>query len=226
MESWSAIARSSWRPPTFPEYVFLTRPNGVFDGSTNTQKLHSSSSSCRFASSAVCVVEKKPLLNEMLPTVSASLSCRHMASLRSLVVSQPSVLPAPSCSATHRWTLPFWIACRMCCDSNLRASKTSERNEIGLALARVWIWVVGGAEARTPSCSPDRAPRSRLGGQQSFGTRRCVESPRDASRAHLRRRRGSRLTAHQVAMRVYRAPFVLNVSTPSTCERGDGAASA
>lgn len=64
----------------------------------------SSPSSCCSISLRFTLVEKNPELSAMLPTRSASLSCRHIDSLRSFVVSHPSEWPAPSCRATHMTT--------------------------------------------------------------------------------------------------------------------------
>lgn len=106
-------------------------------------KRHSSSRIARMVSAASCLTEKKPLAREMLPTRRQSRSWKlraqrggvsgrlgragraahHIASLRSLVVSQPMVPPAPSESATHLVTLARWIACTMCWHSNLRTHR-------------------------------------------------------------------------------------------------------
>ena len=118
-----------------------TLPNVVFGGSTRMAKARNSFPSALSASLTSILIEKKCDDSEIEPTVSASRTCRHMAcqgrvdeqscagmgeqllllhtSFRSFVVSQPSVPPAPSESATHFFTPLRSNALSRCCDSNL-----------------------------------------------------------------------------------------------------------
>ena len=94
-------------------------PNVVLGGSTKIANPRISLPSALSASLTSILIEKKCDDSEIEPTVRASLTCKHIASFLSFVVSQPSVPPAPSDSATQRFTLLRSKALSRCCDSNL-----------------------------------------------------------------------------------------------------------
>lgn len=79
MASCKVIARSSFCPPFFPEYVRLTLPNKLFGGSTIIENRQSSSRICLIASCVDISVEKKSSWKKIAPVCKASRSCIHIA---------------------------------------------------------------------------------------------------------------------------------------------------
>ena len=82
----------------------LPFPNVVFGGSVTTEKQSSSSWIRFFISDVPGSIEQKAGERAIFPTLSASRTRRHIASLRSWVVSHPRLPPCPSESETHLFT--------------------------------------------------------------------------------------------------------------------------